>query len=107
MFLTTLNQMAVLALFIAVGFIVKKLKLVPDNSAQTLSKLENTVFIPALVLSTFMNQFTVKTLSTAWKLLLFSLGAEIIIILVTVFVVKLASKEDFIRKSSNLGTNKK
>jgi len=103
MFLTTLNQMAVLALFIAVGFIVKKLKLVPDNSAQTLSKLENTVFIPALVLSTFMNQFTVKTLSTAWKLLLFSLGAEIIIILVTVFVVKLASKEDFIRKICTYG----
>ena len=59
-FLSTINQMAFLMSLIVIGFILCRFKIIPDNAAALLSKLENNVFIPALVLGTFMQNFTVK-----------------------------------------------
>lgn len=61
-FLTTLNQMLVLFLFIAAGYIIKKKDLVPENAATLLSKVENMIFIPALVIYTFMTRCTLENL---------------------------------------------
>lgn len=73
LFLATLNQMAVLFALIIIGYLLVKFNCVSQDSAKTLSKLENMVFVPALILGTFMQNFTVETLSTAWKFLLMSL----------------------------------
>ena len=54
LFTTTLNQMLVLVIFIAIGFILQKAKIVPDNSSTVVSKLENNLFIPALILNALM-----------------------------------------------------
>ena len=59
---TSLSQMAVLGLFIIIGFAVAKLGVVDTGASKVLSKLENTVFIPALVMGTFISNFTVKKL---------------------------------------------
>ena len=40
LFTTTLNQMLVLVTFIAIGFILQKCKIVPDNASTVVSKLE-------------------------------------------------------------------
>ena len=85
-FLTTLNRMAFLFAFMAVGFLLGKLKLVPEGSENILSKLENYLFMPALVMSTFITNFTVDSLSTSWKLLafcgiIFALGLPVGLIL--------------------------
>ena len=58
-FLSTLNQTAYLFTFIVIGYILGKFKIIPDNSATVLSKLENNLFVPALVLGTFIKNFTV------------------------------------------------
>ena len=50
-FTAALNQTAFLFLFIAVGYILSRWKFVPQNAQTVLSKLENTFFIPALVLT--------------------------------------------------------
>lgn len=97
-FTATLNQMLVLFLFIAVGYILAKAKIVPQNAGQVLSKLENTVFIPALVVGTFMTNFTVEYLSSAWKLVVGSLALELIVIAISIPCVKLCSKDSYIRK---------
>ena len=73
LFLATLSQMAFLFSLIIIGYLLVKFGCVTQESAKTLSKLENIVFVPALILSTFMANFTVETLSTAWKFLLMSL----------------------------------
>ncbi len=96
-FATTLNQMAFLFSFILLGYILSKLKLVPDNAQATLSKLENYLFIPALVLGTFIDNFTVDTLSTAWRMLLSSLLFCGVTILVSIFVVRICSKDKYER----------
>lgn len=103
MFETTLSQMGVLALYIIIGFIIAKLKVVGADGAKVLSKLENTVFIPALVFMTFLEGFTVDSLSSSWKLLLFGLVAQLLVIPIAIFLSKLSSKSDYIRKIYTYG----
>lgn len=59
-FSTTLNQTFFLFGLIVIGYILVKLEVLPENSASVLSKLENNVFIPALVMKTFIENFTIN-----------------------------------------------
>lgn len=102
-FLSTLNQMGFLILLIAAGYFLTKFGFVEDTGAKILSKLENYLFIPALVLSTFMGNFTVKTFSTAWKYLLVGLVVVLISAVFAVYASKLCSKDDYIRKIYTYG----
>ena len=95
--------MATLALFVLIGFALAKLKIVGKEASTTLSRFENNLFLPALVLYTFIENFNLTTLSQSWKLLLFSLGAEIIVIPVAIFSAKLCSKDGFIRRMYTYG----
>lgn len=97
LFTATLNQMAFLFTFIVIGYILSKLKLIPDNAAGILSKLENYVFIPALVLGTFISNFTTEKLSTSWKLIVGCLILEIVVIAVSMVAVRLVAKGKYIR----------
>lgn len=95
--------MAVLALFILIGFIVAKLKVVNSDASGVLSKLENNIFIPALVMGTFISNFTVEKLSSAWKILLFSFATELLVIPLAILSSKLATKNEYIRKIYTYG----
>ena len=93
----TSGQMVVLFLLIAMGFIIAKLKVVPDNSDAVLSKLENNLFVPALVLGTFVSNFTVEKLSTAGKLFGISFLICFVMMALAVLVARCCSKDSFIR----------
>lgn len=99
----TLSQTAFLFSFIVLGYLLVRLKAVPDNSQTVLSKLENTVFIPALVLGTFMGNFTVEKLGTAWKLFSGSLLLEIVMIFASFALVRLCSRDSYERKIYQYG----
>ena len=62
-FQATLTQTAFLLSFILMGYLLSRMKIVPENTQAVLSKLENWVFIPALVLGTFISNFNVEKLS--------------------------------------------
>jgi len=102
-FTATLNQTAFLFLFIAVGYILSRWKFVPQNAQTVLSKLENTFFIPALVLGTFIDNFTTQTITTAWKLLLGSLALAIIAIGLSLLCVRFCSKDKYERNIYTYG----
>ena len=72
-FNSTLTQMFVMFSFIIIGFVLKKKKLLPKNSATVLSKLENYVLVPALVLDTFMTYCRVDSLKENYNLILYCL----------------------------------
>lgn len=95
LFTTTLGQMAILFAFIALGYLLVKLNRVPDGSERVLSKLESDVFIPALVLETFMGSFTVETLRSAGKLLLWSAVIEAVVIPLGILCVKLCARDRY------------
>ena len=61
-FLATLTPMLTLFICIAVGFIVKKANLLPDDSGTVMAKMETWVFCPALSFSTMARFCTVDKL---------------------------------------------
>lgn len=93
-FSSTLGQMAVLFSLILIGFALGKCKILPDNSAGVLSKLENWVFIPALVAMTFINDFTLDKLATMWKPFVISFAALAVVIPLALLVSRLLSPKD-------------
>ena len=99
----TIGQMLVLFSFILLGYVLAKLKAVPDNSATVLSKLENNLFVPALVLGTFVSNFRVETLSSAWQLFLISFVICLVMMLLAVLVSKCCTKDAYIRKMYTYG----
>ena len=97
-FSTTLNQTLFLFCLIVIGYTLVKTKVLPESSASILSKLENTVFIPALVMKTFIENFTIERISVAWKLLLCGFLLILIVAPLSILVSKLASKDTYIQK---------
>lgn len=101
--MATLGQMVFLFLLIFIGYVLAKIKVVPENSSAVLSKLENNLFVPALVLGTFAKQFTVETFGKAWKLLLISFVICIVMIAFSILIAKLCSKDKFIQNIYTYG----
>ena len=99
----TVGQMMVLFSLILMGYVVAKMKVVPENSATVLSKLENNLVVPALVLGTFVENFTVEKLSTAWKLFLVSFVICIVMMFLAIVVAKCCSKDQYIRNIYTYG----
>lgn len=75
-FLATLSPMLVMFFCILVGYLLKKARLEPDNTASVLSKLEIYVFLPAQILVTFLKYCTVETLQAQSRTLMYG-GAYI------------------------------
>lgn len=99
----TIEQMLVLFAFILMGYVVARRKAVPENSATVLSKMENNLFVPALVLGTFVKNFTVEKLGTAWKLFLISFAICFVMILLAIVISKYCSKDTYIRNIYTYG----
>lgn len=102
-FITTLNQIFFLFGFIVIGYILVKIKVLPENTATVLSKLENTIFIPALVMGTFIENFTIERIAATWKLLSVSFIIAFIAIPFAISVSKLVTKDKYIQKIYTYG----
>ena len=72
-FSLTLSQMLMMFTLMAIGFVLRKTSVIPDNAHITISKLETFVFVPALTLYTQMTQCTVKTFVENAPLILYGL----------------------------------
>lgn len=92
---SSLNQMAFLFFLIAVGFLLVKWRVIPSDASRVLAKLENAVFIPALVMGTFMENFTVDKLTTSARLLMVSALILVVIIPLSVFLPRLLTRDRF------------
>lgn len=103
MFISILTQMLILFAFIAMGFILSKTKVLPDNAATILSRLENYVFVPALVMSTFIKNCTKENIGNLWKIIVFSIILLVVLLPITFIVTKLLCKENFLRKIAIYG----
>ena len=102
-FSTTLNQMAFLFLLILFGFFLAKRELLPKTAAAILSKLENYLFIPALVLKTFLENFTVEKIEAAGSIFLSSFVMILIIMPIAILAARLCSKDKYIRNIYTYG----
>ena len=102
-FLSTLNQMGFLFTLIIAGYVLVKINAVTDSAAATLSKLENNLFIPCLIIATFANNFTVEKLTSAGKV--FLIGSIVILLSIPLAILfsKVCAKDLYIRKIYTYG----
>ena len=95
--------MAFLMLLIIIGYFLVKKNIIPDNSATVISKLENNIFVPALVMGTFMQNFTRERMTVAGSYLLCGLVAVCMSIPIAIFCARLCSKDGYVRKIYTYG----
>ena len=82
----TFSSMLVIFAYLLVGYILNKKKIVPENTDRVLSRLENYVFLPALVLNTFSSQCTLESLKENYSFLLYSILAVSCAFIISMFI---------------------
>lgn len=98
-FYLTLNQMLTMFLFILLGYALRKSRILPDNSYQTMSRLETYIFVPMLVLHNWMTKCNPDSLRENGALVLYGLALVLVAVAISyplskLFVPKADSKED-------------
>lgn len=89
--------MGFLLLLIVVGYTVARLGAVPKEGVAVLSKLENNVFIPALVFGTFLEQFTVERIGTSWQFLVGGFAVLAVLIPSSLLFARVCAKDKYTR----------
>lgn len=95
--------MGFLFFLLITGYVLTKSKAMPQSSATILSKLENNVFIPGLVMGTLMSDFTVEKLSSAWQFLLGGIIVLAISIPVSILFSRMTVKDSYTRNIYTYG----
>lgn len=103
LFLSTLNQMGFLFLLIIIGYIVVRVKAVPDSATMTLSKMENNIFIPALVMGTFMTNLTPERIRSAWIYLVGGAAVLVVTAPLAILIARSCAKDSFTRNIYTYG----
>ena len=97
LFTSTLSQMAFLLLLIFIGFFLTKKKIIPAEGANLLSKLENNIFIPALTLATFSQNFSVDQIGYAGQYFLCGLVVISVSAPLATMVSRFLTKDRYLR----------
>ena len=98
-FIATLSPMLLMFLCIVVGFILKKTKVLPDNSYIVMSRLETYVFLPALNISTFMTYCTVDSLKEQYVNVIYSIIAVAVSVGLATFLSRFFDKNDLYKRN--------
>lgn len=98
MYLPILNQTILLLCFTIFGFLLSKFKVLPLETDEVLSKLENFIFVPAIILSCFLDNCTIETLKSMWKTLVFSATILVVLFPISFLLAKWICNEKFLRK---------
>ena len=83
--------------FIAAGFLLRRLKALPDNAALVLSKLESNLIIPAMILNTFIRHCSRESIVANYPAMLLSAGLEMLLIILSRPLSGLFAKEGYER----------
>ena len=97
-FISTLDQIGYLFLIIIIGFVLAKALKLPSKSTAVLSRLESTIFMPALIISNFMTNFTVSRLATAWKFFLAGCIIMAVALPLAFLVVTFTANDEYTKK---------
>ncbi len=95
---STINQMLVLFIFMALGYFLNKKGILPTNASVIISRLETNVLVPCLVFNTFYNYCTIKNMSEKWLYIVYGIAIMIVSIIIGVFLAKLFAKDDYLQK---------
>ena len=99
----TLTQMLNMFAIILAGYIIKKLKILPDNSDKVISRLGTYIFVPALAMGNQIKYCTTENFVNNFRLMLYSLlviiiGLVLAYLLVGIFVKKSVTPNAYSRQ---------
>ena len=97
LFYASVNQLIYLIILVLSGYLLARVRIVPDNAGQVLSRMENYIFLPALILHTFASHFTVSRLSSSYRLLLLSLALALVFIGLACICSRFCAKDRYTR----------
>lgn len=100
-FNASLSPMLVLFTCIIIGYILAKLKLIPEESATVLSKLEYYVFGPALTFNTLCKNCTVESISKEYSLVIYAAVAIVLSVSLAYLISRFLSKDKYQRNIFN------
>ena len=98
-FKATLSPMMVMFMCMLIGFVMNKKKLAPENSATVLSKLENYVCVPALLINTFMTRCTIASLKENYTIIIYSIIILAFALVIALPLAKLFAGNDEYKRS--------
>lgn len=97
-FVTTLGKIGHLFLLIIAGYVVMKVTKLPPKATNIVSKLVSTLFMPSLILSNFMDNFTIARISKSWGFFVAGLIVGLISIPTAMLVSRFTAKTTYLRK---------
>lgn len=97
-FTSTLNQMMVLFIFMALGFFLNKKRLLPLDDSVVLSKLETYAFVPCLVFSVFYKYCTVENFRLKWTYMLYGAAIMAVSLPIGIALAKFFAKDEYLKK---------
>ena len=92
-FIYTISPVIMLFIFMTIGFVLVKSKILSHDSSKTLAKLETWVFAPALSFMTMANSFTVPKLAEHATNLMFSVILAVLVLILGISIAPLFVKE--------------
>ena len=98
-FLSTLSPILVLFSCILIGYLLNKLKLVPDNTATVLSGLEKYIFLPAMGFSTFSQYCTVESISQNINIVTYGVIATALAACLAIFLSRFFERQDIDKRN--------
>jgi len=97
-FVASINQMLVLFFFMIIGYFLRKKNFLADNAGTVLAKMENMIFIPALIINTFMKNCTIKNLLPMFNYIIYCVVIIVVEIILAYILSSLFSKDRITRK---------
>lgn len=97
-FIISLNQMLVLFLFMALGFFLNKRKLLPQNAAGVLAKLETNLLVPCLIFNTFNKYCSLENFRAKWVYILYGAAIMAASLAIAIPLTRLFTKDAYKKK---------
>lgn len=93
-FQSALGTTLLLFTFLLIGYVLRKKELLPRAADTVLSRLENMIFVPAVVISTFMTRFTADNIGRRGSYILVSCIVALVTLPLAVLVGRLLGKDE-------------
>ena len=109
-FFSAFNTTLLLFTFLLIGYVLKKRELLPASADMVLSRLENMIFVPAVVISTFITRFTAENIQAKGSYILVSALVAAILLPVSYLVGRLLGRKkagdfNYVNQYSSAGNN--
>ncbi len=92
------NQVLILFIFVIIGFVLAKTKILDLKHSKMLSTLIVYVFLPCKIFGSFSKNFTVEYITSKYQMLIISIVVLIVLFVFGCFIAKLLTKDKYEQK---------